>query len=471
MRLWVRAALCAALVAAALVAAPPSAPAVEPLRILLVGDSVTQGSSGDWTWRYRLWQHFADAGVPVDFVGPRDDLQPLPGEGPEAPYADPAFDRDHAARWGMWALFPDVPLDELVATYRPDVVVEALGVNDLLQGVDPAEVSAAVGRTVLDARTQRPDVAFVLAETSQHWFAGVPELNTRLAGVADELTTPGSPVVVAHLADGYDAERDTWDGSHPNARGEVRIAAAVADALHALGVGPAAARPLALPPVGPQVPATVTARAGDGQVELTWTGAPGTTGQVLWGRDVTLDQAWTALPQPVAASGSWTGHWLVNGHTYAYRLQPMKGDDLPDGEVYSSVVTAVPTAPPPDPPDPPGPPDPVDPATPPTPATPAAPAAPASVLDSPARLRAAGVGSRCVRLRWRAVPGATSYLVEARTAKRWSRPVTATASRWRATRLPARRTWRFRVRAVSDGVAGPPARLSVRPARSAGPCR
>ena len=47
---------------------------VDPVRILLVGDSVTQGSAGDWTWRYRLWKHFDAAGVAVDFVGPRNDL-------------------------------------------------------------------------------------------------------------------------------------------------------------------------------------------------------------------------------------------------------------------------------------------------------------------------------------------------------------------------------------------------------------
>ncbi|MFC7503453.1 hypothetical protein, partial [Nocardioides sp. GCM10030258] len=36
------------------------------VRVLIVGDSVTQGSSGDWTWRYRLWRHLQDAGLAVD---------------------------------------------------------------------------------------------------------------------------------------------------------------------------------------------------------------------------------------------------------------------------------------------------------------------------------------------------------------------------------------------------------------------
>lgn len=41
-----------------------------PMRIMIVGDSISQGHEGDWTWRYRLWQWVNAQGVPVDFVGP-----------------------------------------------------------------------------------------------------------------------------------------------------------------------------------------------------------------------------------------------------------------------------------------------------------------------------------------------------------------------------------------------------------------
>ena len=54
----------------ATVSAAPSA-AEEPVRILLLGDSITQGSEGDWTWRYRLWKHLTGAGVDADLVGYR----------------------------------------------------------------------------------------------------------------------------------------------------------------------------------------------------------------------------------------------------------------------------------------------------------------------------------------------------------------------------------------------------------------
>ena len=41
-----------------------------PLRVLVVGDSITHCNEGDYTWRYRIWQWFKNQDVSVDFVGP-----------------------------------------------------------------------------------------------------------------------------------------------------------------------------------------------------------------------------------------------------------------------------------------------------------------------------------------------------------------------------------------------------------------
>jgi hypothetical protein len=40
------------------------------MRVMIVGDSMTQGAQGDWTWRYRIWEWFQDQSIAVDFVGP-----------------------------------------------------------------------------------------------------------------------------------------------------------------------------------------------------------------------------------------------------------------------------------------------------------------------------------------------------------------------------------------------------------------
>lgn len=45
------------------------------MRVMFVGDSMTIGSAGDFTWRYRMWQHLNRTfGGPYRIVGPRSEL-------------------------------------------------------------------------------------------------------------------------------------------------------------------------------------------------------------------------------------------------------------------------------------------------------------------------------------------------------------------------------------------------------------
>lgn len=320
----------------------PAAAAERPVRILLVGDSVTQGSAGDWTWRYRLWQHFQDQDVSIDFVGPRDDLYEHVAEvqGSQA-YVDPAFDRDHAARWGMMLEFPDVPIAHLVAEYDPDVVVEMLGVNDLYWRDSPQGVLGRVEAFVDEARSAKPTVELVLSEAPQIWREHVPEFNAGLAELAPTLDTAESPLVVADVDAGFDEFADTWDRTHPNARGEMKIAAGVADALSVLGVGAPADRPVPRVPLGPRMAPDLTATPGNGAARLRWSGAQGATGEYVWVRDRTLRERWHRLAFPLQGS-TWVASGLTNGHRYAFRLQPVKGSWAAASDVRSGAIVVVP---------------------------------------------------------------------------------------------------------------------------------
>lgn len=412
---------------------PAGAKVEEPVRILLLGDSVTQGSAGDWTWRYRLWQHLQDAGVAVDFVGPRADLfDNVGGAFGSGEYVDTHFDRDHAARWGMAVGAPDQPIAELIETYHPDVVVEMLGVIDLLTtDQSPQAVAAAVGDTVSAMRSVDPGIAVVLAEATQHWWPDVTAFNAELDGVAAGLSDVASPVVVAQTATDYESARDTWDTSHPNARGEARIAAAVADALATLGVGSPAVRPLAMPPLGPRSAPTLTVTRQARSATLAWSGPPGATRHLLWTRDVALREPWSLAASDLAASGSRTVTGLSDGHTYAWRLQPAKGDDAPEGDVFSPVGTV-------------------------------------SLLRSPRDLRAVDRGRRCVRVRWSPAAGAGSYLLQRRTATGWTRGTRTSATTVTLTRLPRHRSWRLRVRALLGPTSSAATEIVVR--RGSGRC-
>ena len=69
-------------------------PVSEPRRIMLSGDSMTQGADGDRTWRYHLWNHLSPHVDGLEFVGPYSDpassdmILPVPtteGEDPATP--------------------------------------------------------------------------------------------------------------------------------------------------------------------------------------------------------------------------------------------------------------------------------------------------------------------------------------------------------------------------------------------------
>lgn len=346
-----------ALVAAVLVAVPPAVAeagsgrtsADAPLRILIVGDSVSQGSAGDWTWRYRLWQHLTATGTAVDFVGPRDDLwDNIAGAPASQDYVEPDFDRDHAARWGATlAFFPstDHPVDELVDTYAPDVVLEMLGINDLaFLRHDPARVADDMRAFVATARKADPDVDVVLGHLSQTWFPGANEFNALLDELALDLDDPTARVTTAAVDVGYMLRDDTWDESHPDARGEVRIAAAMADALAGLELAAPYPRPLAAVPRGPRVAPVLTGQAGDGSASLSWTGPPGADHEIVWLRDLTRRGDWASVGDPVGGT-AFALDGLSNGHTYALRLQPVKGYWAAESDIRLNVVRVRPLPP------------------------------------------------------------------------------------------------------------------------------
>lgn len=243
------AALGAAILGTAL--APVTASAdEEPTRVMLLGDSVTQGKDGDYTWRYFAWRGLQQTGAAVDFVGPNTGTHtadiPFGGD-----YADPAFDIDHASRWGMamWEMLnrPSATaprMRDLVAGQGPDVIVETLGVNDLAWGqFGEVYVADEVRALVAEARAVKPDVDFVLGGLGQTWLRDVKDYNALLPTLAEELSTPESRVVVAPAPDLTEGV-DTYDAAHPTTEGQVKIAASVSAGLEALGIGRTITMPL-----------------------------------------------------------------------------------------------------------------------------------------------------------------------------------------------------------------------------------
>jgi hypothetical protein len=211
---------------------------------MLVGDSMTVGSSGDYTWRYRMWQHLRTLGEPFTIVGPRSTLHDKATDTPSSyDYADPAFPeraRRHLAGWGEgWLHMAPLIADE-VRRHRPDILLVSLGLIDLGFYTTAEQTEANLRRFIDEARSANPEIATVLlpviantrADLDPDFADQCDELNTRMAKAVADLDTPASPLLLASRPAGYDILLDTYDGTHPNASGEHRLAAAFADAMY-----------------------------------------------------------------------------------------------------------------------------------------------------------------------------------------------------------------------------------------------
>jgi len=227
---------------------PPPPPPGPPIKILVVGDSITHGYEGDYTWRYRLWQWLRASSSPatnVTFVGPYPgtfppaDVPPPASPQPPTPpgfettrvwggYAldvEPAFledsGRSHFSHWGRQAGQVRESVGEMVARYDADYVLVALGFNDLAWIHTVDETLDSIGVIVAGAREARPDVRFAIANVPQRTPAGgrewlpdkTDEYNGLLEGLLGELGTEESPVWLVRLREEYQCEFSWGSGS------------------------------------------------------------------------------------------------------------------------------------------------------------------------------------------------------------------------------------------------------------------
>ncbi|MGW0631347.1 SGNH/GDSL hydrolase family protein [Streptomyces sp. NPDC002758] len=218
------------------------------LRFMPVGDSMTIGSTGEHTWRYRLWQHLCGTyGGPFTLVGPRETLYDKVAEAPTSyAYADPEFPRAHLAGWGEGWLHMAPLIGEAARAHRADVLLVSLGLIDLGFYTNAEQTAENVRAFIAQARTTKPRIRMVLlpvipnvrVETDPSFATQVTLFNELLAKAVADLDQPTSPLLLASIPESYDFNMDTYDGTHPNANGEHKLAGAFAGAMwEAWGIG------------------------------------------------------------------------------------------------------------------------------------------------------------------------------------------------------------------------------------------
>ncbi|MFD0200452.1 MULTISPECIES: GDSL-type esterase/lipase family protein [Saccharothrix] len=204
---------------AAAVLAVGTAQADSGVKVMPLGDSITDGFNVPGGYRVDLWQKLVASGRTVDFVGSMTN-------GPSG-----LGDRDHEGHSGWTIAQIDSNVTNWLRTYTPRTILLHIGTNDIY-GSDPAGAPQRLSALVDRITTLAPNADLFVATITPLSFsdATVRSFNATIPPMVQSKVNAGKKV---HLVDMYRAltTADLADGVHPNATGYSKMATAWYNAL------------------------------------------------------------------------------------------------------------------------------------------------------------------------------------------------------------------------------------------------
>ncbi|GAA3934495.1 carbohydrate binding domain-containing protein [Actinoplanes auranticolor] len=195
------------------------------VRVMPLGDSITEGTQVPGGYRIGLWQRLAAAGYRNDFVGSQFN-------GPGA-----LGDHDHEGHPGWRIDQIDASVTGWLNTTRPRTVLLHIGTNDILQNYNvsgaPARLSTLIDRITAAAPEADVFVATIIPLASAGQAAAARTFNAAVPGIVQSKVNAGRRV---HLVNMHAAlsTADLIDGVHPTAGGYDKMAATWYAALRAV---------------------------------------------------------------------------------------------------------------------------------------------------------------------------------------------------------------------------------------------
>ncbi|WP_433619540.1 SGNH/GDSL hydrolase family protein [Dactylosporangium sp. CA-139114] len=202
------------------VAGPVPSPSPAPIvRIMPLGDSITDGLTVPGGYRGPLWQELTELGARIDFVGSMDSGPPdLP-------------DHDHEGHSGARIDEIDAKVEAWVRAVAPDVVLLQAGTNDVLQNLAMPEAPDRLGLLIDHVLAAAPQAIVFVASITPLVDPGreeqVEAFNARLPAV---VAARGPRVRFVDMHAGLGVE-DLQDGIHPNTGGYAKMAGVWVGAL------------------------------------------------------------------------------------------------------------------------------------------------------------------------------------------------------------------------------------------------
>ncbi|KAF5962657.1 carbohydrate esterase family 3 protein [Fusarium bulbicola] len=333
------------------------------LRVMIIGDSMSQGREGDYTWRYRIWQFFKQNGIDVEMVGPykaRIKLYQVPPDPPTAPsppalYGKPvpssapktsggyAADVDEAFlsncnHFSAWPVAVDKGLIESVLQSTPaDLILFMLGFIDMGWFYsDAAGTLDSFDAFVTNAQASNPNVKIAMADVPQRSFIqGRNDLvknteiyNKLLPDYISKWSTKQSPIHLVPLAENYDCQPSGCpagtDGLHPNAEGEFQIASIFSKTLvkdFNLGKDP-----VQVPGQGDSALARALPQPSNFRVFSSPQGVTATWDPGNYDVTVSINGGANTYSPTTTLSNRWDSQWPLEGWTYTVSVRARYGD-------------------------------------------------------------------------------------------------------------------------------------------------
>jgi lysophospholipase L1-like esterase len=234
----------ASIAALLLLSTPGLLLSAEVVRIVCIGDSITQGRKGSegkmkgptYSYRYPLWKKLLDAGIAVDLVGSQKG-----GFGGTATYEkhqDRDFDNEHEGYWGWTTQAVSDKLKTTSKSWTADFALIMLGTNDKAKEKTMTPTISAMTEIVQTLRQNNPRIAILIGEPCEEWEP-FPEMGKAYEELATKLNSPDSPVIAVKHSTGWISNPDkegtcTVDWVHPNAVGDEKVAANFLKAMEPL---------------------------------------------------------------------------------------------------------------------------------------------------------------------------------------------------------------------------------------------
>ncbi|GAA1782156.1 hypothetical protein GCM10009682_00510 [Luedemannella flava] len=215
---------CAAALAVAgtlLAIGPASAESNGGVRVMPLGDSITDGLNVPGGYRINLWQKLVAGGYRIDFVGSMFN-------GPSN-----LGDHDHEGHSGWTIAQIDASVVNWLRATTPRTVLLHIGTNDMFGGSSgaPQRLSTLIDRITTTAPDAEVFVSTIIPRSGAD--SQVRTFNAAIPGIVQSKVSAGKRV---HFVDMYPALTlsDLADGVHPNAGGYAKMATVWDNALRSV---------------------------------------------------------------------------------------------------------------------------------------------------------------------------------------------------------------------------------------------